>query len=237
MNPADWIAPNRLPATTLIVANLAVGAITLSSSWGFYELMLVYWCEALIIGAFNVARMVVVGLAGQPFGTRIEADWPARFVLSLMAAGFFIMKFGAFALGLGVLVAMVPEHLAHDHATTGNHIWHGLNAVAKGVAVATVLLFVSHAISFVMNFLVRGEYRNTNLLTLLFWPYVRMSLVMVTLATGLAAAAALPFLNTSTVFGLVIVIVKTAADLVMHKAEHARWGTPPPIPALKPDAA
>ena len=39
-----------LLATTLIVANLAVGAITLSGQWGFYELMIVYWLEALVIG-------------------------------------------------------------------------------------------------------------------------------------------------------------------------------------------
>ena len=237
MNPFEWLGPNRLPATTLIVANLAVGAITLSGQWGFYELMIVYWLEALVIGGFNVVRMGIVGLAGQPFGRWIEADWPARLVLSLMTAGFFVMKFGAFALGLGALIAMVPEFLAHEQGTTGNHIWHGINAVGKGVAIAAILLFVSHAMSFVMNFIVRGEYRNTNLLTLLFWPYVRMSHVMITLAAGLVIAAGIPFLNTSTVFGLVIVIVKTAADLVMHKVEHARWGAPPPIPALKPDAA
>ena len=37
MNPLEWLGPNRLPATTLIVANLAVGAITLSGQWGFYK--------------------------------------------------------------------------------------------------------------------------------------------------------------------------------------------------------
>jgi hypothetical protein len=76
-------------------------------------------------------------------------------------------------------------------------------------------------ISFVMNYLVRREYENANLFVLLFWPYVRMSLVMTALAAGLVVAALIPALDTSSAFGVAVVLVKTAADLVMHQVEHA----------------
>jgi hypothetical protein len=33
--------------------------------WGYYETLLIYWCEALIIGAYNLLRLLVVGLASE----------------------------------------------------------------------------------------------------------------------------------------------------------------------------
>jgi H+/Cl- antiporter ClcA len=138
-----------------------------------------------------------------------------------MALGFFVVKFGGFALATGLLVASVPAFLGQAHDAGTREIWHGLRAVAGGVAIAVAVLFISHGISFVMNYLVRREYENTNLLVLTFWPYVRMSLVVMALAAGLVLAALIPALDTSATFGVAVVLVKTAADLVMHQIEHA----------------
>lgn len=238
MLPLPTLFSYRLPAGALLAANLVVALIVLARGWGYYEIMLVYWCEAVIIGGFNVARMIVVGLAGDPFGKWVDVgNVGARLFLTVVAIGFFIAKFGAFALGMGVLVVYLPEFLSHSRGTGGVDIWHGLRAVGGGVAKAAAVLLASHAISFVMNFLWRGEYRNTNMLGLIFWPYIRMSLVMATLAIGVIAAALVPALDASTTFGIAIVVCKTAADLVMHYAEHARLSRADGAPVLKPNAA
>ena len=221
MIPVTALFGTRLPATALIAANLVVAAVTLFRGWGFYEIILVYWCEAIIIGGYNVPRMVLVGLAGEPFGKWIDAgNFGARVFLLLMVLAFYAVKFGGFALGTGMLVAAVPAFLSHSNDGS-SAIWHGLHAVGGGVALAVAVLFVSHGISSVMNYLVRREYENTNLIALLFWPYVRMSLVAAVLAAGLIVAALMPAFDTSTIFGVVIVLVKTAADLAMHRIEHA----------------
>ena len=212
----------RLPAAALIAANLVVAAVTLYRGWGYYEIIIVYWFEAMIIGGYNVARMIMVGLAGNPFGKLIDAgDVVTRLFLLVIALGFFVVKFGGFALGTGLLVAAVPAFLGQVHEAGAREIWHGLHAVAGGVAIGIAVLFISHGISFVMNYLVRREYENANLFVLLFWPYVRMSLVLTALAAGLVFAALIPALDTSSVFGVAVVLVKTAADLVMHQVEHA----------------
>ena len=222
MIPVPFFLWSRLPATALIAANLVVAAVTLLRGWGYYEIIIVYWCEAIIIGGYNMARMVVLALAGEPFGKWIDAGGVGnRLILLVFVLGFFVAKFGGFALGMGLLVAMVPAFLGQAHDAGAREIWHGLRAVGGGVAIAAAVLFVSHGISFVMNYLVRREYENTNLLVLLFWPYVRMSLVVAVLAAGLVAAALFPALDTSTTFGVVIVLVKLAADLLMHRIEHA----------------
>ncbi|MEO8443166.1 MAG: DUF6498-containing protein [Betaproteobacteria bacterium] len=222
MIPVTSLLWGRLPATALIAANLVVAAVTLIRGWGFYEIIIVYWCEAMIIGGYNMARMVMVGLAGEPLGKIIDAgNLPTRLFLLVIALGFFAAKFGGFALATGLLVAAVPAFLGQAHDAGAREIWHGLRAVAGGVAIAVIVLFISHGISFVMNYLVRREYENTNLLVLMFWPYVRMSLVVTALAAGLVAAKLIPALDTSTAFGVVIVLVKMAADLLLHQIEHA----------------
>jgi hypothetical protein len=220
--PVPSLPWTRLPATALIAANLVVAAVTLYRGWGFYEIIIVYWCEALIIGGYNVAKMILVGLAGHPFGKSIDAgDFLTRLFLLVIVLGFFVVKFGGFALATGLLVAAVPAFLGQAPDAGARDIWHGLRAVAGGVAIGIVVLFISHGISFVMNYLVRREYENANLFVLLFWPYVRMSLVMTALAAGLVIAALIPALDTSSAFGVAVVLVKTAADLVMHQVEHA----------------
>ena len=231
MIPVTSLMWPRLPATLLIAANLAVAAITLFRGWGFYEIIIVYWCEAMIIGGYTVARMIMVGLAGAPFGKWIDAgNVPTRLFLLVVALGFFAVKFGGFALGTGLLVAAVPAFLGQAHDAGTREIWHGLRAVASGVAIASVVLFISHGVSFVMNFMLRREYENTNLIVLMFWPYVRMSLVSAVLAAGLLVAAFIPALDTSATFGVAIVAVKTAADLLMHQIEHAWLARKPAAP-------
>ena len=49
----------RLPATALIAANLVVAVVTLYRGWGFYEIIIVYWFEALIIGIEKVSIVAV----------------------------------------------------------------------------------------------------------------------------------------------------------------------------------
>jgi hypothetical protein len=231
MIPVTSLAWTRLPATALITANLVVAAITLFRGWGYYEIIIVYWCEAMIIGGYNMARMVMVGLAGAPFGRWIDAgNLPTRLFLLMMVLGFFVVKFGGFALATGLLVAAVPAFLGEAHDAGTSEIWHGLRAVAGGVVIPVAVLFISHGVSFVMNYLVRREYENTNLVVLLFWPYVRMSLVVTALAAGLVAAKLFPALDTSTAFGVAVVLVKTAADLLMHQIEHAWLARKPAAP-------
>ncbi|MDH5235027.1 MAG: DUF6498-containing protein [Gemmatimonadota bacterium] len=213
--------PSWLPTVALVAANLVVVALTLFSAWGFYQLILVYWCEALIIGAFNMARMVAVGLLGEPLGRWVGvANVPSRVLLLALALGFFVVEFGGFALGLGFLITALPAMLGQPGDGVAREIWRGLRAVGSGVGVAALALTLSHGLSFVTNFLGRREYRRTNLLVLLVWPYVRMSLVMVALGAGLAAAAAVPTFGASTAFGVAVVLVKTVADLVVHRIEH-----------------
>jgi hypothetical protein len=213
---------NRLSTRVLIAANILVAILVATQRWGYYSVILIYWIEAMIVGVFGLVRMCVVCWFGEPLGSRIGMkDAVSRLMLSLILGGFFVVKFGGFALGMGLWVALTPGFLAGGGSSVGlDAIGDGLNDVGAGVLIAAASLFVSHGISFVTNFLGRQEYRHSNALVLLFKPYLRMILVLVVLAAGFAAAMAAPALYRATAFALSVVAVKLLADAVSHRLEH-----------------
>lgn len=215
----------------LVIANLLVALQTARHDWGYYETILIYWCEALIIGGYNVLRLLVVGFGGeQPFGAAVsrwvEFSPGFRILATLVGTGFFAVKFGGFALGVGLLVIALPAFSA-PAGTGGRQVLAALSAAVPGVAVSALALVVSHGLSFVRNFVMEREYQRMSLFGLVFWPYVRMSFVATVLALGLILASLLPGLAAATTFAVVMVLVKLAADVVSHLVEHAWIGGRP----------
>ena len=214
----------RLTLVALLFANLLVALQALRHDWGYYETVLIYWCEALVIGGYNVLRLLVVGFVGeQPLGEavsrQVEFSPGFRILATLAGTAFFAFKFGMFALIVGVLVVALPAFSEPD-GSGGRQVFRALSAAGPAVGVAVVALVLSHGLSFVRNFLWRREYQRMSLLGLIVWPYVRMGLVMVVLAVGLILVSLLRGL------------AKAVADLVSHSVEHS-WiaERPPPLPA------
>ena len=96
----------RLALVSLVGANLLVAFQVLRHDWGYYETILIFWCEALIIGAYNVLRLLLVGLFGErPLGETVsryvEFSPGFRVLATAVGTAFFACKFGMFALGNG----------------------------------------------------------------------------------------------------------------------------------------
>ena len=217
---------SRTGLITLIIANLFVALQTLRHEWGYYETLLIYWTEVVILGGYNVLRLTVVGVFGAaPLGTW-AARWVDlgsvlnRFLLTAVGVVFFVLKFGAFALGIGVFVLLLPAILGDGNGSSGASISRALSAAGPGLLIATGALCLSHGVSLIRNFLMGREYDRLNILHLVFWPYLRMSLVGGVLLLGLAAARVLPGLRRETAFAVVMVLLKLLADAVSHTLEH-----------------
>jgi hypothetical protein len=207
----------------LIVANLAVAVWVLRRELGYYELILIYWCETVIIALYNIGRLLVVFLFGEPFGKTIDAgSWINRLVSAAVFILLFVFMFGFFALMLGFWVAMVPAFLVLPEKTAGNAVWNALRSVGPAVWTSIGFLLVSHGVSFLLNFLLRREYKKAKLIHLLFWPVARAAAMILVIAVGLVVARVQPMLGRSTAFALTILLVKLAADLAAHQFEHRR---------------
>jgi hypothetical protein len=228
---------SRIGLAALIVANLFVALQTMRHEWGYYETLLIYWSEAVILGAYNVLRMMVVGV----FGARPLGTWAARwvdlgsrlnrFTFTAIGVGFFVVKFGAFALSVGLFVLLLPAFLRPD-GEGGPSIHRALVAAGPGLLTATGALCLSHGVSFVRNFLLGREYDRVSIGSLVFAPYVRMSLVGGVLLLGIAIARLVPALGQETAFAVVMVLLKLLADAVSHTLEHGLYLTESPDPGL-----
>jgi hypothetical protein len=216
--------PSRLVLAALIAANLVVAVQALRWGWGYYELLLIYWCEALVIGGYNVLRMMVVGLFGdQPFGAWLSRwagfSFGSRLLLSMLGTGFFALKFGGFALITGFWLLMLPVHFDAAGNRPATSVVEGLSQAGPGVVVAIGVLVASHGASFVWNFLRRREFATQTLIGLVFWPYVRMALVLAVVVGGLFVVKLNPGLEGATVMIVLFVPLKSAADAVTHRWE------------------
>lgn len=221
----DFISRTGLVA--LVVANLFVALQTLQHEWGYYQTLLIYWSEVVILGAYNVARLMVVGI----FGARPLGTWAARwvdlgsrfnrFIYTAIGTGFFVVKFAAFALSVGLFVLLLPAFLRPGQG--GASIHRALVDAGPGLLTATGALCLSHGVSFVRNFLLGREYDRVSIVSLVFAPYARMSLVGAVLLLGIAIARLVPALGQETAFAVVMVLLKLLADMVTHTLEHGRY--------------
>ena len=220
----------RIGLVALVLANLFVALQTVRHEWGYYQTLLIFWTEVAILGAYNVLRMLVVGV----FGAEPLGHWAARsldpgsrlnrLVFTLIAIGFFVAKFAAFAFVVGLFVLLTPALLAPEGTNGAMSVHRALIAAGPGLQIAIAGLALSHGVSFVRNFLLEREYDRVSLLGLMFWPYARMSLVAVVLLLGVGVAPLFPALGRETTFAVVMVLLKLLADAATHALEHAHLG-------------
>lgn len=225
-DPSDRRARRSAAAAALVIANLAIAAIVLARDWAYYAVLIAFWLELLIIGFYNIGRIITVFLAGNPFGTRVGLGAGTRLLGALLAAGFFAVKYGSITLGAGLWVLGAPTILSPESVDRTASLLAGLQSVGPGLGIAALTLFISHGVSFGLNFIGRGEYRQARILGLLFWPYARVMGTVAVLFGAYVAATGLPGLERATTFILVLLATKLVLDLVTHWLEHGAHSLP-----------
>lgn len=192
--PVRLLSPSTL---ALILANLVpvFGAAYLG--WRLSDVMVLYWAESAVIGLFNVARIAVVG------------RW-----LALVAAPFFVSHFGAF---MAVHFLFIYGFFVQG---PNDFSFGDLSEVMRtftGLWPALLVLLVSHAVSFFVNFVGRREYRSSTLEDLMTEPYSRIIFMHLVLIIGggltLVLGEATPVL-------LLVILLKIIVDVRAHLRQH-----------------
>lgn len=233
----------------LIAANVLPLLGVLLLGWDTFALVMIYWCENVILGVINVLKMAFCS----PDPTQVEEvllahakDDKAReaireFQKNSKVAGFvhqgsklfmipfFVFHYGMFCMGHGFfIVALLGQRDMVDMHGGPLQVFRGLFNAAEqaGLLWAVAGLAVSHLYSFVSNYLVGGEYRRTLVAILMMQPYARIVVLHIAILLGAFGAHALG----SPVIVLVILIVgKTLLDLKFHDREHEKLE---PLPVL-----
>jgi len=195
------IAPT---AVVLIAANLVPLAGVLFFGWSVYATLLLFWVENVIVGVFNILRM----LAAAP-------DNPLAWVTKVFMIPFFTFHYGMFVMVHGIFVLQLFGGLHIRGFPTPSMFWDAVRGA--GIAPAAWGLALSHAVSFAFNYIGAGQYKTASLPMLMSRPYARVMILHVVILVGgfLVMALGSPMLPLA-----LLVVLKTALDLRGHLREH-----------------
>ncbi len=214
LNRLAWLKPDRTQILTasvlaLIVANLVPLYGVFLLHWPVFPILLLFWMENVVVGVFNVFKMLVASPA-EP------AAWAAKIVM----IPFFCVHYGMFTLVHGVFVFMLFGGYA-----TADSGFPDTTSVADAIAGyrigwAFLALLLSHVISFVVNYIGKGEYKRAALRDLMGQPYSRVVLLHVTILFGGFVVMAL---GSPAAALLILILLKTFVDVQSHLREHGRY--------------
>ncbi len=191
----------------LVLANAVPIFGVLFLGWTVFPLVLLYCLENVVVGAFNVAKL----LMAQP---REPAYWVGKLIL----VPFFVVHFGGFTYVHGALVVAFfgPKGAQPFDLLTAVPAAIRANQLGWGV----LSLVISHGLSFYWNYLKNGEYQRASLNALMGQPYGRVIVLHLTVLFG----GWVVMLLGSPLFALVLLVVlKTAADWRAHQAERRKF--------------
>ncbi len=201
-----WQRPS---VVALFLANLLPLYGVMYWDWRVFPILFLYWFENIIIGLMNVLRMLVID-------PRDRGLW----IEKIFAVPFFTVHYGGFTAFHGLFVIAI---FAGDQYPNLDAAFPGPELVLRvtgdyRLTAPIVLLTVSHALSFVSNYLRRGEYRLATLTSMVYSPYRRILVMHATLIFGgfLMLESGSPAAGLAVLVGLKIVL-----DLAAHLRE--RW--------------
>jgi Family of unknown function (DUF6498) len=209
-----------LSAAVLVAVNLIPLVGVAFWGWSLFLILVLYWVESGIVGVLNIFKIaaargpVSVGSGGSRF--RLRLSGMAAGLARGGIIGFFIFHYGMFWLVHGIFVFLLPV-FASAASPSGSSDFGPLSPA--GVAVSVVGLAASHTVSFVVNYMGRGEYLRVSPDQQMISVYGRVLVLHVTIILG---AAVVGFFGTPYAALVLLVGMKIVVDLFFHLREHRR---------------
>jgi hypothetical protein len=193
-------AGSDLSLVALIGANLVALLVAYATKMSLRDLMLVYWIQSVVIGVTNVIRIARLrGFATDGFTMNDQPVQESPRAKGQVAL-FFALHYGFFHAGYLLFILVAPRSAG------------GGLAPLYVYAILALVFAANHAYSLRHN-LARDARGRPNIGTLMMLPYARIVPMHLTIILGgLMTGSTFAFF----LFGL----LKTAADVVMHVAEH-----------------
>tara|TARA_R110001599_G_scaffold353231_1_gene590967 strand:- start:40578 stop:41327 length:750 start_codon:yes stop_codon:yes gene_type:complete len=203
----------RTSLVVLVLVNLLPLVGVLMLGWDVAALMVLYWSENLVLGFYTLLKMLVVS--------------PLR---ALGMGTFFVIHYGGFCAVHGLFIVTLllgegldpmpgdpwPAFLVFPQMLV-NVVRQVLVYAPPDWLLAVAALYISHGVSFVVNFLIGRERDELNLSQLMAAPYGRIMILHVAILLGGFAVIAL---GQPVAMLAVLVLLKLALDVVLHLREH-----------------
>lgn len=201
-------------ALSLFAANAGLLVLYFLLDLTLFQLVFVYWWEALWIGLFSGLKLLTASLFGSPYENRwVDVSRGSGIFLSLLAI---VKSAGVFMLLLiftGVALVVAQQELS---GTDGSDF---VREQAMLILKCSLIFLLSHGLSFILNFLMLGEFRRARFGTLLWQPFKRSLALFITVVVSLTALQAYPGILSMTTYPALLIVVKLAWDYYLHKRE------------------
>lgn len=200
----------------LIAANLVPLAGVLFFGWEVFPLMFLFWSENVIVGVFNVLKMIFA-VGGGGIGQA------AKFFI----IPFFCVHYGMFTFIHGVFVVVLFGGGMQHGGSPFDMLETFCGTVREDhLGWAILGLIISRGISFVTNYLGKGEYKNVTAPLLMIQPYGRIVVLHIAIIGGGFLVMAL---KSPTLGLLLLIVLKTMLDLASHLREHVKFSEAAPV--------
>lgn len=211
----------NIPLILLVAANLIPLWGVVFWDWDAFNIVLLYWSENIVVGFYNILKMAFV-----------KVSHPAEHLGKLFMIPFFTVHYGGFCAGHGLFVLTLFEK--GDSSFMNNTTWpcffvflqmllnvikHAYSIMSIEMRYAMGALFLSHGVSFVYNYLIKGEYARVELNKLMGSPYARIVIMHIAVLFG-----AFLTMGLGSPIGILIVLVglKTSLDVIFHMRQHKK---------------
>lgn len=187
----------RLSLAALILANLLPLGMVVAGAWDVVEVVFFYWSENLVIGFYNLLRIVTVP----------QVPFRGKLFLGL----FFSAHYGGFCF---IHMLFLAEFFGFPGVRPGPPLPGG---GFSSFSWPLLPLLVSHGYSFVAHYVLGGERLTADEGMLMFRPYGRIVVMHIWLALG---GYLIKDMNEPMAGLLVLVVLKTALDAGTHAYLH-----------------
>ncbi len=204
----------------LIIANFATLIFALFYNLSTLQILLLYWFESVIIGFFNILKMLVV-------------DWDKKFnkllilISKIFMIPFFTFHYGLFMAAHFIFIILLSSINSMSNTLPWNAIFPILKSALLIIAIPVLLIFISHTFSFINNFMLNNEYTKTNIGEIMGLPYSRVFVMQFVLVFGawISLFITAYFKNASFQTGFIVlfIILKTYTDIKSHVKERTKY--------------
>ena len=193
------------PATfALIFSNILTIGLAILFNWSFITIIWSYWLQSVIIGFFNFIKILTLkDFSTSGFKINGRNVSPSA-LIKIFTAFFFAFHYGGFHLAYAFFLGYFTVFLN----TTSISI--------TCVLLAGVVFFVNHLFSF-LYYRNKQPTKKPNIGQVMFTPYARIIPMHLTIMFGgifLIAG------DSHTLVLVFFLILKTVADIIMHRIEH-----------------
>lgn len=150
---------------TILLSNLIPVIGVLFLGWSIHALLLLYWMESVIVGLFNLLKMILAQGSFVPNKTGKTG-----------LIVFFMLHYFGFMIGLGIFISIVAiPGMIHE------------NGIPDFPLILTGI-FISYGAGFVTEYIMSGEYKTRTADSLFFTPYGRVFVMGLVIAVGFGLA-------------------------------------------------